>query len=220
MAAGPTNPFDEPPPEQRGMSGTTKVLLGFGIGCGVLLLLCCGVFGIGGYFVGQYAQQSFTNEPSEVRAIADGIAEINVPEELKPKGAIDPRVPFTGERLMTWVFFTNEDNNDFLILAEFGSALSDQSDDLEREVRNSMREDGTMDNEDVDVLDSETYETKIHGEDATFQVARVEGRDSGNEYWEVTGQFTGDAGPAILILRLSADDYTKDQAIDIIKSME
>ena len=41
----PMNPYDTPEHSRPGMSGTTKVLLGMGIGCGVLVLLCCGFFG-------------------------------------------------------------------------------------------------------------------------------------------------------------------------------
>jgi hypothetical protein len=217
--AGPMNPYDAPEPERRGMSGTSKVVLAFGIGCGVLLLLCCGVIGIGGYFAANYAQDSFSEDPAKAREVTDEIAQINIPDVLEPKASIDARVPFTGERLMTWAFYASADGEDFLILAEFGPMLADTG-DLEREVRKSMRESGTVNDEEVDVIESETYDTKIHDEDASFQIAKVEGRNSGNEYWQATGQFTGDGGPALLILRLSAEEFSKEQVLDIIKSME
>jgi len=217
--AGPMNPYDAPEPERRGMSGTSKVFLAFGIGCGVLVLLCCGVIGIGGYFTANYAQNSFSEDPAKVREVTDEIAQINIPEVLEPKASIDARIPFSDERLMTWVFFASADDHSFLILAQFGPVLAD-SDDLEREVRKSMRESGTVNDEEVDVIESETYETTIHDEDASFQIAKVEGRDSGQEYWQATGKFAGDGGPAILILRLTAEGFSKEQLLDIIKSME
>lgn len=41
-APPPMNPYDLPP--KTGMSTTGKVLLGTGIGCVVMLALCCGTF--------------------------------------------------------------------------------------------------------------------------------------------------------------------------------
>ncbi len=37
----PTDPFGVPPQPKPGMSTGAKVFLGLGLGCGVVLLLCC-----------------------------------------------------------------------------------------------------------------------------------------------------------------------------------
>ncbi len=217
--AGPMNPYDAVPPEQRGMSGTTKVLLAFGIGCGVLVLLCCGVFGIVGFWGANYAQKSFSDDPAKAREITDEIVKIEIPESLEAQGSVDLRVPFRGDRLMSWAIYASEDNESHLILGEFAPALAD-SGDFEAQLRESMRETGKSDDEDLDVLESETYNATIHDKEASFRISKAEGRQSKQTYWQVTGQFRGDAGPAILIMRLDADQFTKEQAIGVIKSME
>ena len=93
---GPMNPYDAPEVEPRGMSGTTKVLLAFGIGCGVLLLLCCGLVGFGGFAGYRYFQNALIDDPDKVRQITDAIVTIEIPESLEPKMAMDMRVPFSG----------------------------------------------------------------------------------------------------------------------------
>ncbi|MEX2111796.1 MAG: hypothetical protein WD845_01340 [Pirellulales bacterium] len=217
--AGPMNPYDAVPPEQRGMSGTTKVLLAFGIGCGVLVLLCCGVFGIGGFWVANYAKQSFSDDPAKAREITQDIVKIDIPESLEPQGSVDFRVPIRGDRLMTWAIYGSKEGDNHLILGEFGPTLAN-SGDFETQLRQSMRETGKGDDEELNILESETYDATIHGEEAAFRISKAEGNESKKAFWQVTGQFRGDAGPAMLIMRLEADKFSKEQVIDVIKSME
>ncbi len=83
-----------------------------------------------------------------------------------------------------------------------------------------MREAGKEEDENLSVIDSEDYDATIHGEDAHFTISEAEGRKTKKKYWQVSGQFTGDAGPAVLLMRLEAEKFTKEQVYDIIKSME
>ncbi len=54
------------------MSTGGKVLLGVGIGCGVVLLLCCGVFGVAGYYFSKTFQ--LIQDPDQVRTIAQRLS--------------------------------------------------------------------------------------------------------------------------------------------------
>ncbi len=216
--AGPMNPYDAAAPEPRGMSGTTKVLLAFGIGCGLLLVLCCGVFGIGGYFASNYAKNALSYDPAKAREITADIVDIEIPESLEPQGSVDARVPFRGDRLMTGAVYGSKEGDNHIIIGEFGPSIAQG--DFERTMRESMREAGQEEDENLVVIDSEPYDAMIHGEQATFTIAEAEGRKSKTKYWQVSGEFRGDAGPAILLMRLEAEKFTKEQVIDIIKSME
>jgi hypothetical protein len=212
------NPYDAPEPEPRGMSGTTKVLLAFGIGCGLLVVLCCGIFGLGGVWLASWAGNSVSEEPAKVREATEEIVKIKIPESLEPKAVFDLRVPFRGDRIMTWVSYEGASADNHLVLGQFGRPLAN-IEDFESHMKQSMRESGRDDREDLDISESETIDTRIHDQDAQFKIAKGKGRRSNKEFWEATGQFRGDGGQAILLLRLASDDFTKEQVLEIINSM-
>jgi len=218
---GPINPYDAPDPERRGMSGTTKVLLGFGIGCGVLALLCCGLFSVGGVWMANFFKESVTEDPVKIREIAREIVEMEIPPGLEPKAGLDMRNPFGGERFMTWVVFAGKDkgNENHLMIGQFNAQMA-KSGNFETQMRDSMQQSGQGEHEGVDVVESEPFDTKIHEKDAQFRVAKAEGRKTKTAYWDVTGSFEGDGGPAIFIMRLKADDFTKEEVLDILNSMK
>jgi len=217
--AGPMNPYDEVQPPRQGMSGTTKVLLGFGIGCGLLLLLCCGVFGLGGVYVAQLAKKSVTEDAGKIREITDEVVSIKLPESLTPKYAVDMPIPIFGGRLMCGAFYQGATDDEFVGLGEFGQQMAGGG-DFEEQLRQSMRENQPGDHEELDVKESDTIETKVNDEDAKFKLVRGDAPKTKQEYWEVTGAFHGNGGPAILILRLRTANYDKQQVLDIVNSMK
>jgi hypothetical protein len=215
------NPYDAPEPERRGMSGTSKVLLGLGIGCGVLVLLCCGALGVGSFALYRFAQKSVIEDPARIEEIQDEIVSIQIPEAFQPKLAIDARMPFTGEMLMRGVVYTVPDEEKgVMLLGEVNGKYAGSTDDLERQLKESMSGQQHRDRDDFEVLESEKLETKIHDEDAEFQIAKGKKRKSKKEFWEATGRFRGDGGPALLFLRAATADFTKEQVLEVIKSMK
>lgn len=214
----PINPYDAPEPERRGMSGTTKVLLGFGIGCGLLLVICCGVFGVGGMWVLNYAQNSISEDPAKVRDVTADIVAIEIPKGLEPKAVFDMHVPFSGERLMTWVSYESTQGDNHLVLGQFGASIAKMG-DFESQLRKSIDESRKDKDEDVDVVESETFDSKINDENAQFKISQTTGRTSKKEYWDVIGQFRGNAGPAMIMIRLDSAEFTKEQLLDVLKSM-
>ena len=199
----PINPYDVP--QRSGMSGTGKVLLGLGIGCGLLVVLCCGVIGFGGYAIVKVAKESTTEE----------IVTIDIPEELQPVMGLNVNLPFVGP-VVKGTLHSDKDRKDHLIIGQINQSFGDRR-NLETQLRTSMQHEG---DEDVEVEETETLDTKINGELAHFTISRGKGQESQEKYWDVVGQFKGDEGPAILIFKARVANFTKDKVLAMLKSME
>ena len=219
--AGPMNPYDAPPePPPGGMSGTSKVLLAFGIGCGVLALLCCGVFGVTTFMAYRFAQNTILTEPDEVRQIAEQIVTIDVPASLEPEMGVDVRMPFAGTPIMKGVAFIDDDEESFLILGEANPDFGGDSGDIELQFNQAMSERGHRDRRDFKTVESEPFETTIHDEPAEFTISRLVNEESDEEYWRAEGDFQGAGGPAVLIFEGDSSDFPKDRVVDMLQSMK
>jgi hypothetical protein len=102
-----------------------------------------------------------------------------------------------------------------LLIGQFNQSFADQH-SLETQLRAAT----THKNEDIDVEETEPFDSKIHEEPAHFEISRGKGRESKEEQWEVVGQFRGDGGPAMLIFKGRTADFTKDQVLDMLTSMK
>jgi hypothetical protein len=212
------NPYDPPEYSRPGMSGTTKVLLGVGIGCGLFLLLCCGFFGFGSYWMVRMAKNSMTQDPEAIRRLTADIVNVEVPASLPPKIAMDMKVPFYGN-FMQWVAYGDTEHGNGLFLAQFAAHITDEE-NMRTQWRQSMRGTGKNDwDDDVDITESETHETEVNGEPARFKVARGKSSKQG-EVWQVSGSFRGKSGPGILMLRVKTDEFTKEEVLAILDSMK
>ena len=214
----PMNPYDTPEYSRPGMSGTTKVLLGMGIGCGVLVLLCCGFFGASTFWLVRTAQHALTQDPEEIRRLTDQIVNIKIPESLPPKAGMDLSVPIVGSKFMTWVAYGVEDDRNGLFLAQFAEGLV-KEEDMRTQWKDSMRQSGQNDWDDIKVEESDKVDVPINGSPATFTIAK--GQDSkSKEVWQVMGSFHGKGGPAMLVLKVDTDDFTREQLFEILNSMK
>ena len=63
-------------------------------------------------------------------------------------------------------------------------------------------------------------DTEINGSPAHFTVAQGKGRGGKDEYWTVEGTFEGKSGPGTLRFRVKSDNFTKDQVLELLKSMK
>ena len=206
----PINPYDE----HRGMSSGGKVLVGLGIGCGLLLLLCCGGIGLGGFAVVKIAQQATIEDPKQIHDITDEIVMIEVPEPLDPLLAMNVNLPIIGP-VMKGAVYTDKDKESTLILGQFYQAFADR-----QNLEAKLREGTSGRNEDIDVEETEPFDSKIHDEPAHFEISRGKGRESKEEYWEVIGQFKGAGGPAMLVFKGRISEFTKDQVLEMLTSMK
>jgi hypothetical protein len=212
------NPYDTPEYSRPGMSGTTKVLLGMGIGCGVLVLLCCGFFGASTFWLVRTAQQALTKDPEEIRRLTDQIVAIKIPESLPPKAGMDLTLPFVGTKFMTWVAYGADESHNGLFLAQFAEGLV-KEEDMRTQWRDSMRQSGERDWDDIKVEESDNVEIPVNGSNATFTISK--GQDSkSREVWQVMGSFHGKGGPAMLALKVGTADFTREQLFEILNSMK
>ena len=212
----PMNPYDTPEHVRPGMSGTTKVLLGMGIGCGVLVLLCCGFFGASTFWLVRTAQKALTEDPGEIRRLTDEIVNIKIPDSLPPKAGMDLSLPFVGTKFMTWVAYGVEDHNG-LFIAQFSEELVKQG-DMQAQWKDSMRQSGQKEWDDIKVEESDKVELTINGSPATFTINR--GQDSkSKEVWQVTSSFRGKGGPAMFVLKANTDEFSREQLGEILQSM-
>jgi hypothetical protein len=209
----PINPYDVP--ERRGMSGTAKVLLGLGIGCGLLVVLCCGVLGFGSFAIVKMAQDSTSHDPAQIHDIASEIALIQIPDSLKPKLGLNLNVPLVGP-VMKGAVFQDDAKRNVLLIGQFNRAFADQA-GFEAQLRGSFDE---LDSEELENPETEVVDVKINGDLAKFTLSKGMGRRSREESWEVIGQFAGATGPALLIFEGRTADFTKEQIIAMLKSME
>lgn len=215
----PMNPYDPPEYNRPGMSGTAKVLLGVGVGCLVFLILCCGFFGFSGYMMARMAKNSIIKDPDEIRRVTADIVNIEIPASLPPKFGVDMKVPIFGTTLITGAAYGDPEHGTGLLLGQFAANVMDEE-TMRTQWRQSMRNSGENDwEEDVDIQESETHETEVNGEPAKFKVARGKSRTQG-EVWQVAGGFRGKSGSAFLIMKVKSDEFTKEQVLAILDSME
>jgi hypothetical protein len=195
------------------------VLLGLGIGCGVLVLLCCGVFGIGGYFFGRSMQHAMSEDPATIRGVTDSIVTIEIPPALEPKMSLDWTMPILDRKVMTMAIYSEKDEHSGLVLFQLAEDLGDPE-AMEMQFRNSMRQSGGKQWEEVDLQSSEAYKTEINGSPAAFTVGVGKDEKSGREVVQATGTFSGKGGPAMLFLQVNAENYSKDDVMAILRSMK
>lgn len=214
----PMNPYDTPEHVRPGMSGTTKVLLGMGIGCGVLVLLCCGFFGASTFWLVRTAQKAMTEDPNEIQRLTDTIVTIKIPDSLPPKAGMDFSLPFVGTKVMTWVAYGIEEDRNGLFLAQFSEELV-KEEDMQEQWKDSMRQSGQHDWDDIKVEESDKVDITINGSPATFTIAK--GQDSkSKEVWQVTGSFHGKGGPAMFVMKVDTEDFSREQLGEILDSMK
>ena len=212
----PVNPYDSPETVRPGMSSGAKVFLGLGIGCGVLLLLCCGFFGVAAYFFGR--SFNIDEDPATVRRVADSIVTIDVPETLEPRFSFDWTLPVVNRKMMSMAMYADEEENSDLILFQISEDLGNR-DAMKMQLQESLRDAGRGQWEEVNLDESETFETEINGDSAEFTVGKGKKKGSGREVWQAIGAFEGNGGPAMLFMQLGAEDFSNEQVMDVLKSM-
>jgi hypothetical protein len=216
--AEPINPYDSPATVRPGMSSGAKVLIGLGVGCGVLVLLCCGVGGALTFYFSRSFQHAMSKDPATVRQVAESIVEIDVPESLEPKVSLDWTVPILNKR-GAMAAFVDRDEHSSLVLFQLDESLGN-AEVMKTQFNESIRESGQKEMKEVAIEDSETFNSQINGSEAEFTVGKGKNQQSGREVWQATGAFDGKDGPAMLFMQLDAADFTKDQVMDVLKSMK
>jgi hypothetical protein len=212
----PTNPYDKSEPAPQGMSGTSKVLLGLGIGCGLVLLLCCGGFAGLTFYWYNLAKNATSTDPATIRRVTDEIVSIMIPETLKPEMSMDMKIPFN-QGAMQAVVYRNEAAGATLTLTQFTNEALSNDPNFKTQFETGMSK---HKQQSIAISKSEQFETTINGQKAIFTISQGTAPGMADELWQVTGDFQGKGGPAILTLEAKSTDFTKDQVLDILKSMK
>ena len=215
----PVNPYDSPETGRSGMSGGTKVLLGLGIGCGVLVLVCCGGFGFFAFFFGRSVQQAASEDPATIRRVTASIVTIDIPEALEPKFSLDWTMPIVNRKMMTMAVYADKAQQSSLMVFQFSEDLGNPE-MMKLQFQDSLRQSGREEWEEVKLDESETFETEINGSETEFAVGSGRRDNSDEEVWQATGAFDGRGGPAMLFMQLNADDFDKEEVMAILESMQ
>ncbi len=218
----PMNPYDSPEAPRAGMSGTAKVLIGSFATLGVVVILCCGIGGVGMFWLARSVQHSVSNDPETIREVTAEIASIDIPPLLKPTVSLDLRAPVVGTQMMTMAGYTSSGDDaekDGLFLMQFGGGLMDES-KMRVQWRQSMQSSGQGDWENVDVEESEKFESEINGQPAQFTIGRGKDNKTKDEVWSVFGTFHGRGGPAMMFMKIRSSEFSKEQVYDLLKSIK
>ena len=204
-----------------GMSSGTKALLIVLIVLGILMLLCCGVAGVFFFSVGKWAQDAMSQDPVRIRATTQEMVDMDLPAELQPQMMLDMKVPFTGQRFMTWAVFRDDASDSQLLLVGIGEGMPRQSEEqMRREIQNSLRQQGDSGVEEMRVENARDYEVEIQGSRAVFQISEGVGRTSGRPRIQASGVFEGKSGPVMLLLDADAEAFSEERVVEILDSIE
>jgi hypothetical protein len=215
----PMNPYDSPQTPQPGMSSGAKVLLGLGIGCGVLVLLCCGGGIIAAVFFGRSMQQAMSEDPETVRIVTESIVEIDVPTSLPPQMSLDWTIPILNRKMMTMAVYADEGDKSALVLFQMDEDFGNPA-VMRTQFEESMKESGGQEWDEVELEESEKFTTEINGAEAEFTVGRGKRKEDDREVWQAIGSFDGKGGPAMLFMQLDAENFSKDDAMGVLQSMK
>lgn len=208
--------------------GGSKVLLGLGIGCGLMLLLCCGG-GIAFFYttkdqIKQVVENTFQVEqdPVKVKAISDGITDMQAPEGLHPDSAVTINVPFTDQKLMTVANYVGPNQKGILIVAEFGQQMAGADpEEMKRKLQDSMQQhQGGQGAKELQLIGEPREVTAtVRDQAATFKIQK--GRtENGDEYYQVQGVFQGKGGPGFLMGQFPADQIDEEQTEAFVRSVK
>lgn len=217
----PINPYDSPETVKPGMSGSTKVLLGVGIGCGVLALLCCGGVIIGGIFVGRSVQQAASEDPEAIRAATQSIVDIEIPKPLDPELCLNGLwIPLVGTvTLAVWSETVNDRPQSVLVLFQLDNEAV-TPDMLKAQFEMQIQQQQRNDWKEVTLEGPETIEKEIAGSPVEITFGKGKRPEDDREVWQATGAFDGRGGAAMLFMQLDADSFTEEQARAIIDTMK
>jgi glyceraldehyde-3-phosphate dehydrogenase/erythrose-4-phosphate dehydrogenase len=201
-------------PEKRGGS---KSWLGWGIGCAVVVLLCCG----GGvalmYFGAREFQQAVNQDPVVIDAVARQIAEVDIPEEFKPQMSIDLKVPVINRRIMTMAVYQAPAGN--LMLAEFPGDLQEvNAEELQEKMKEQLDSQGQGGAE-MEVSESHELSLEVRGQPAKFVIQHGENPQTNTELIQAMGTFKGETGVGMLIMQVEADQFSEEQVEQVIRSI-
>ena len=185
-----------------------------GAGCGVALLLCCGVVGFFGY-MGAKVAQGMSQDPAKVREVAKSIVEIDLPPELTPQMSMDLPVPTMH---MTFAVFGNDSN--VVMLGNMRGAAFAKGDPemMARQMEQSMQS-RSSGRESLNAENTEQLEFTIRDKPVKFTITEGTGANSSKKLIEAVGAFPSEGGFIIVVIQVDAEQYNKERVVQLIESI-
>jgi len=211
------NPNSTPPPPAT--SSSTKVLLGIGIGCAGVLILCCGGGAIATFWFSSWFQAGISNDPGTVRNVAAHIAQIDLPDEFEPTFSIDRAVPMSDKVMMRMAVFNEKKTESTVVLAAGAIIDAADPDQFQLQIRQSM---GTQagKQEPLQHVEATQKTLTVRGQPCNFTVAKGVGQESKKEWIQVVGFFPGQEGKAAIFVHADAKKYPEEAVLKIVQSIE
>lgn len=216
---------------RRGESGK-GVLLGLGIGCVVVILLCGGVLAVGGFFLYRTAEEfaemamaASSDDPAEIRSRTAEITEITIPDKFEPEYSFKmdfqtalPIADADGAVVTPrFVVYSLDEDDGVLMLASVDN-LDYSAEEMMMQARASLFDPDEW--EDFEITEEETREIVVRDEPASFDFAKGKHRSREDEYWRVFGTFEGASGPAAILIFMRAEEGAEDEIREIIDSIQ
>ncbi len=222
MSSNPYASNAVPPPPKS----SSKLWMGLGCGCMVMLALCCGgvmLFGIGG---AKWAQNAALQDPQQINDLANQIAETKLPEalELKPTFGMNMKIPLMDRKLMRFAVYADESAGAVFMIGDFDAEMmGGDTKNAMQQMQDAMRQ-GGHGKHDMQVVETSVKQLTVRGKPAAFTFAKVkttpEGKTEATEMWQVTGMFEGKSGPAMMLLIAPYEDWTIDELIQEIEQIK
>ena len=188
--------------------------MGLGIGCGVLLLLCCGGFAGITWWGRSKFEKSTSSDPVVVRKTAAEIAEVPLPPNFEPKYSMDMTVPFSQVKIKGVVYGTKD--NGFFMMGEFDAKMSDaEREEFIKGFRGNFKMQDN--NQKLDILESKTVDLTMRGKPASFKFAKAQNADTKQKLWQIMGTFNGREGPAMIMLVVPLEQFSEDQLKEMLE---
>ena len=214
------NPNWDQPPARPGMSTGTKVLIVLAIVFGVLVVLCCGGLTAMMYWGQQYMAEAISEDPATVQRATESIADIDIPDGLRPTASFNMKIPFTDESAMLWVVYGNEQNDSELVLGSFGGMFQEQDQaQMQRAFEDSLSQQGKSRQRELANATSTEREIEVRGQATTFMFTT--GQDGQQRpRIHVRGTFEGKNGPVMLMFHGDPEKFPEDRIVEMIESIE
>lgn len=197
-------------PPRQGMSTGMKVLIAFLIFGGICLLLCCG----GIFWAVRSTEFKVTENKEEIKEIQGDIATITLPEQFQPHAGMSMKIAGMNMRM---AIYESESKKGAIILMSMGIP-DDGMVDMEKEFQRNIKQ-NNQNQRDLNITKEEQREFTIKGQKVTFTFA--EGKDKNDQdFHQITGVFSGNNGPAFLMVQVPSDEYNEDEMVKMIESIK
>lgn len=193
------------------MSRNAKIALAVG---GGLLLVCICAGAVGLLAINQFGRtisRSVVTDPTQAAAAGDNIASFEIP----------PGYEQSAMRLfgfdMVFISQPGQDSRSLIMLMQFPKNAGLTEEQMEQQMQQAMERQMNWGNLSLSKVGEEQVE--IRGEPVTLTVR--EGSDSnGTQVRQMSGVFTGNGGPALIMIMGPIDSWDQDMVDNFIASIQ